>query len=75
MYSKNELRPVEKCCQQNMFTNHMYLIYMYKQDLAFNNLQWLIYHKNYKTGVRLLLQKRCFGYDTKLHPLGRLWEI
>ena len=25
-----------------MFTN---LIYMYKQDSALNNLQWLIYHK------------------------------
>ena len=22
------------------------LIYMYKQDLALNHLQWLIYHKN-----------------------------
>ena len=24
----------------------IYLIYMYKKDLALNNLQWLIYHKN-----------------------------
>ena len=23
----------------NMFTNHIYLIYMYKQDLVLNNLQ------------------------------------
>ena len=23
----------------------MYLIYMYKEDLALNNLQWLICHK------------------------------
>ena len=23
----------------------MYLIYMYKKDFAFNNLQWLICHK------------------------------
>ena len=23
----------------------IYLIYMYKKDLAFNNLQWLICHK------------------------------
>ena len=23
----------------------IYLIYMYKEDLALNNLQWLIYHK------------------------------
>ena len=25
-----ELRLVYKCCQQNVFANHMYLIYMYK---------------------------------------------
>ena len=25
--------------------NHIYLMYMYKQDLALNNLQWLICHK------------------------------
>ena len=25
---------------------HIYLIYMYKEDLALNNLQWLICHKN-----------------------------
>ena len=28
-----------------MFTNRMYLMFMYKLDLALNNLQWLIYHK------------------------------
>ena len=30
---------------QNVFTNYIYLIYMYKEDLALNNLQWLICHK------------------------------
>ena len=25
--------------------NHIYLVYMYKEDLALNNLQWLICHK------------------------------
>ena len=25
----------------NMFINHIYLIYVYKKDLALNNLQWL----------------------------------
>ena len=29
---------------QNVFTNHMYLIDMQKQDLALNNLQWLMCH-------------------------------
>ena len=24
-----------------MFINHIYLIYVYKEDLALNNLQWL----------------------------------
>ena len=28
-----------------MFRNHTYLIYMYKEDLALNNLQWLICHQ------------------------------
>ena len=42
---KIELRLVKKYCQQNVITNDIYLIYMYKQDLALNNLQWLICHK------------------------------
>ena len=25
--------------------NHIYLIYIYKEELALNNLQWLIWHK------------------------------
>ena len=29
--------------------NHIYLIYMYKEGLALNNLQWLICHKNQPT--------------------------
>ena len=35
----------QKNYQQNVFTYHIYLIYMYKQDLALDNLQWLICHK------------------------------
>ena len=42
---RNELRFVLKCYQQNVFTNHIYLIYMYEEDLALNNLQWLICYK------------------------------
>ena len=26
-------------------SNYIYLIYMYKEDLALNNLRWLVYHK------------------------------
>ena len=28
-----------------MFTNHIYLIYMYKQNLELNNQQWSINNK------------------------------
>ena len=34
-----------KCYQENEFTSCIYLICMYKQYLALNNLQWLIYYK------------------------------
>ena len=32
-----------------LFTNHIYLMYMHKQDLALNNLQRLICHKTQPT--------------------------
>ena len=41
---KNELKFVEKCYQQNVFTNHIFNIHMYKEDLVLNNLQELICH-------------------------------
>ena len=31
--------------------NHMYLIYMYKEDLALNNLQWLTCHKSQQNQI------------------------
>ena len=45
MQKKNELRIVSKYYPQNKFTNHIYSVYMYKEDLALNNLQVLICHK------------------------------
>ena len=33
--------------------NHIYLIYMYKEDLAFN-LQWLICHKTKPNQIKFL---------------------
>ena len=33
----------------HLFTNHIYLIFMHKEDLALNNLQWLICHKTQPT--------------------------
>ena len=35
--------------QQNVFINHIYLIYMYEKDVALNNLQRLIIHKKNQT--------------------------
>ena len=44
---------------QNVFTNHIYLIYMYKLDLAINNLQRLICHKtNHRESPPATLQQR-----------------
>ena len=31
--------------------NHIYLIYMYKEDLALNDQQWFIYHKTQQNQV------------------------
>ena len=41
---KKGLRLVLKCYQGNVFTI-IYFIYVYKEDLTLNNLQWLICHK------------------------------
>ena len=38
-----------------IFTNHSYLIYMYKQDLALHNLQWLIVIKPNQTKLYIYL--------------------
>ena len=46
---------------QNVFTNHLYLIYMYKQNLALNNLKWLICHKTSQTK---LIEKTLTGITT-----------
>ena len=32
-----------------MFTNHTYLLHTYEQDLALNNLHWLMCHKTKPT--------------------------
>ena len=42
---KKELRLLKKCYLQNVLRNHIYFIYLYKDDLAFKNQQWLICHK------------------------------
>ena len=35
-------------------TYHIYLIYMYKEDLALNNLQWLICYKTKPNPIYLI---------------------
>ena len=44
-YVQKKVRLIRKYYQQNLFTKHIYLIYMYKGDLALNNLQLLISNK------------------------------
>ena len=39
---KNVLSLILRCYQENVLTNHMSLIHMHKQDLALNNLLWLV---------------------------------
>ena len=53
-----------KSAINKMFTNHIYLIRMYKQDLALNNLQWLICHK---TKPNLMYQAYCVKYCSGLN--------
>ena len=43
------LRFFKKNNQQNVFTNHIYIINMYKEDLALNNLQCLICYETNPT--------------------------
>ena len=47
--SKYNILKLFNCMQKNvinkLFTNPIYLIYIYKEDLALNNPQWLICHK------------------------------
>ena len=38
-----------------LLTNHIYLIYMYKQDMALNNLQGLICHKTQPINLNTML--------------------
>ena len=49
--------------QQNVFTNHLYLIYMYKEDLSLDNLQWLVGHKTKPNQTNI-------SYETRLN-----WKI
>ena len=37
-----------------MFTNHIYLIYMYKTDLALNDLKSFIWHKTQPIQIKVI---------------------
>ena len=54
-----------KICSQS----YKYQIYLYQQDLALNNLQWLICHKTNAPNQKKWV---CPGYDTTPHPIMRL---
>ena len=42
--------------------NHIYLIHMYKEDLALNNLQWLICHKTKSNQTNLQYISLSFSF-------------
>ena len=49
--------------------NHIYLIYMYKEDLALNNLQWVICHKTKPIhSVRFQTITLRKGMNPLIHP-------
>ena len=45
--------------------SYIYYVCMYKNDLALNNLQWLIYHKTKRNNTR-------WAYILPLHNIGIL---
>ena len=45
-FSHLTVQKKSECYPQNVFANPIYLIYMYKEDLALNNLQWFICNKS-----------------------------
>ena len=57
---------IKKHYQQKVFTNDSHLIYLYKQDLAFTNLQWLICHKTKPNQTNLSLAQGEFFIWVKL---------
>ena len=50
--------------------NHKYLIYMYKKDLALNNLKWLICHKTKQNKIDILIYM--YKEDLALNNVQRL---
>ena len=74
-----------KCLQQNAFTNHIYLIYVYKEDVVLNNLQWLICHKTKQNQTKPNHTIICLGsikfYVTRKYSLRvfhvsfNLWSL
>ncbi len=52
--------------------NHIYLIYIYKEDLALNNLKWLISHKNPTKSNHIYL---IFLYEEDLALNNLQWLI
>ena len=49
---------IEKLCLKITYIQHIYSIYMYKEDLALNNLQWLICYETQPNQI-LYIQYIC----------------
>ena len=52
---------------KNVFINHIYLMYMYKENLALNNLQGLIRHKTERKQTDLLFHFHAYFSCTQFH--------
>ena len=62
-----------------MYLETIHLIYMYKKDMALNNLEWLICHKTKPNSlnvltviesVNLLLERQFYSVAHISHPVG-----
>ena len=49
----------------------MYLIYMYEEDLALNNLQWLVFHK---TQTNQITHAHIFIFYLFIFLLYNVWK-
>ena len=68
-----------------MFTNRIYVVYMYKQDLASNNQQWLMCHKMlpkvmFSNGplymdVPVLAKQQELIYVSSVQTQDAIWKI
>ena len=56
-----------------VYKSYIYLIYMYKEDLALNNLQWLICHKTKPNHGFIASSPAMGNREGKLRSLAFVW--